>query len=240
MINVLHLYYDILNLYGENANIRAIYNNLKNSNIKVKVDYKSINDTINLDKYDIIYIGSGDEENLLLALNHLKTISKEMRKYINSNKYLFLTGNSMYMFGEYIDTLDDKVNGCVIFNYYVKYIKENKYKNASNYRISCETTSSCNLINQLVIGFQNRCGLIYNVKNPLFKTSIRNSNDLENDTEGFTYKNVYATQNIGPLFIRNPYLLDYFLSKVCKDKKLKYIVDNNSTEKIAYKKYLNL
>lgn len=240
MINILHLYYDILNLYGENGNIRALDYNLKNSNIKVKVDYKSIKDKINLDKYDIIYIGSGDEENLLIALKHLKTISKDMKKYINSNKYLFLTGNAMYMFGKYIDTLEEKIEGANVFDYNVKYIKENKYKNASNYRISCETTSSYSLINELVIGFQNRCGLIYDVKKPLFKTSIKNSNDLVNDNEGFTYKNVYATQNIGPFFIRNPYLLDYFLTKICKDKKLKYIINDNSNEKIAYKKYLNI
>ena len=33
MINILHLYYDILNLYGENANPRAIVNELKRSKI---------------------------------------------------------------------------------------------------------------------------------------------------------------------------------------------------------------
>lgn len=239
MINVLHLYYDILNLYGENGNIRAICNSLKNSNIKVKVDYKSINDSVKLDKYDIIYIGSGDEEDILLALEHLKSISKEMKNYIKSNKYLFLTGNAIYMFGKYIDTLDEKIEASGIFDYYIRYISENKFKNASNYRISCETKSTCNLINELVIGFQNRCGLVYDVKNALFKTSIRNSNDLVSDAEGFTYKNVYATMNIGPLFIRNPYLLDYLLNKVCKEKKLKYVSEENSTLKDAYKKYLN-
>ena len=42
MINVLHLYYDLLNLYGENANTRCIKEELTRSNIKVKVDLKSI------------------------------------------------------------------------------------------------------------------------------------------------------------------------------------------------------
>ena len=37
MINVLHLYYDLLNLYGENANLRSIVHNLELNNIKVKV-----------------------------------------------------------------------------------------------------------------------------------------------------------------------------------------------------------
>ena len=37
MINVLHLYYDLLNLYGENANTRCIVHNLKLNKIKVKI-----------------------------------------------------------------------------------------------------------------------------------------------------------------------------------------------------------
>ena len=35
MINILHLYYDLLNLYGENANTRCIVKNLERNNIKV-------------------------------------------------------------------------------------------------------------------------------------------------------------------------------------------------------------
>ena len=71
MINVLHLYYDLLNLYGENANTRCIKRSLELNKIKVRVDLKSINDDIDFDKYDIIYIGQGSEENLLLALNDI-------------------------------------------------------------------------------------------------------------------------------------------------------------------------
>ena len=89
MINILHLYYDILNLYGENANSRALVNELKRNKIKTTVDYKSINDKINFDKYDIIYIGSGDEENLLLALFDLEKRSESIKKYINMDKNLF-------------------------------------------------------------------------------------------------------------------------------------------------------
>ena len=72
MINVLHLYYDLLNLYGENANTRCIKHNLELNNIKCKVDLKSINDDINFNDYDFIYIGSGSEENLLLALKDIQ------------------------------------------------------------------------------------------------------------------------------------------------------------------------
>ena len=39
MINILHLYYDLLNLYGENANVRCLVNNLKRNDLLQYVDY---------------------------------------------------------------------------------------------------------------------------------------------------------------------------------------------------------
>lgn len=238
MINVLHLYYDLLNLYGENANTRCIKEELTRSNIKVKVDLKSINDKIDFEKYDIIYIGSGSEESLELALKDILKRKEDFKKYIENNKYLILTGNSMCMFGKYIDTLDKKIDALDIFKYYTKYITESVEKNtASNHRIVGEIKGKTKLIKQEIIGFQNRCDHIYDIKTPLFEVNERYSNDGTNTEEGFTYKNVYATHIIGPLLIRNPYLTDYILNNLCKTKNLKYKIEE-TTSKEAYKKYL--
>ena len=237
MINVLHLYYDLLNLYGENANTRCIVHNLELNKIKVKVDVKSIDDQIDFKKYDIIYIGSGSEDNLLIALQDLLKRKKELNEFIESNGYLLLTGNSMDMLGKYIIRDDNKIKALNIFDYYTKFINESTFKNASSDRIVGEVKASTKLIKDKIVGFQNRCDLNYNVKNPLFKVEEKYSNDLTNQNEGFNYKNVYATHIIGPLFIRNPYLIDYLLNKICNNKKLNYkSLDELSIK--AYKKYL--
>lgn len=239
MINVLHLYYDLLNLYGENANVRCIVHNLERSNIKVHVDLRSINEQINFDKYDIIYIGSGSEENMSIALADILKRKKELKKYIDSNKYLFLTGNAMDLFGKYIEQNNEKINTLDIFDYHVKYIDDKTLDNAAKDRIVGEIIATTKLIDEKVIGFQNRCDLVYNVKTPLFKTDINYSNDLKNKNEGFTYLNTYASHIIGPLFIRNPYLIDYFLNKICKEKNLEY-KKSDIEAYIAYKKYLGI
>ena len=237
MINVLHLYYDLLNLYGENANTRCIKEELTRSNIKVKVDLKSINDKIDFEKYDIIYIGSGSEESLELALEDILKRKDDFKKYIESNKYLILTGNSMDLFGKYIKTKEAKLDALDIFDYYTEYIKEASFKNASSDRIVGEIKGKTNLIKETIIGFQNRCDYVYNIKTPLLEVEEKFSNDGTNNSEGFTYKNVYATHTIGPILIRNPYLTDYILNNVCKSKKLNYKIEK-TTSKEAYKKYL--
>lgn len=237
MINVLHLYYDLLNLYGENANTRCIIHNLELNNIKVKIHYKSISDKFSLEDYDIVYIGEGSEDNLLCALDDIKRLKKQFKDYIECNKMLILTGNAMDLFGKYIEVNEEKKQALGIFDYHTKFISESTFKNASADRIVGEVHASCKLIDEKIIGFQNRCDLNYGIKSNLFKTDVKYSNDGENTKEGFTYKNVYATHIIGPLLIRNPYFTDYLLKELCKNKKLKYkSLDKDSIN--AYKKYL--
>ena len=68
---IAHLYYDLMNLYGENGNIRYLKNRLEEQDINVEVSFLSIEDEIDFNKYDMYYIGSGSEENQLLVLNDL-------------------------------------------------------------------------------------------------------------------------------------------------------------------------
>lgn len=239
MINILHLYYDLLNLYGENGNTRCLTYNLERNKIKVKVDLKSLGDKIDFTKYDLVYISSGDEEGIELALIDILKYKDDLKKYIDDNKFLILTGNAITLFGRYIDTNSQKLDALGIFDYYSKYIEKNMFKNASTDRIVGEVKAKTKLIKEEVIGFQNRCDLVYGIKTPLLKTEEKYSNDGKSTNEGFMYNNVYATHTIGPLFIRNPYLTDYILNKLCESKGLKY-KSINDTAKEAYKKYLNI
>ena len=42
MIKILHLYYDIMNMYGESANVRALMHALDKEDVKYKVDFKYV------------------------------------------------------------------------------------------------------------------------------------------------------------------------------------------------------
>ena len=68
-ITIGHLYYDLMNLYGEIGNIKVLTYHLKNQGIKVNIKNLSIDDDINFDELDLIYIGSGTNNNQLLVLD---------------------------------------------------------------------------------------------------------------------------------------------------------------------------
>ena len=65
--------------------------------------YLSINDELEFNKYDLVYIGSGTEDNLLIALKHLSKYKNDIKKYLEDNKFMLVTGNSVDMFGKKIE-----------------------------------------------------------------------------------------------------------------------------------------
>ena len=70
-MKIAYLYYDFLNLYGESGNIKIISNILKSNKIKHEILYLSLEDELDFASYDLVYIGSGTEENQIVALKHL-------------------------------------------------------------------------------------------------------------------------------------------------------------------------
>ena len=64
---IAYLYYDLMNLYGENGNIRYLEKKLKEQDIDVQIDLLSIPDKIDYKKYDFYYIGAGSEKNEILV-----------------------------------------------------------------------------------------------------------------------------------------------------------------------------
>ena len=119
-IKIAHLYYDLLNLYGEQGNILALKNAFENQNVKVEINLLSAGDNINFNKYDIFYMGSGTNQNLLIVLNDLKKHKKQLLNAIKKNKYFISTGNSHEIFGKFIEMDNAKYEGLKIFDYYAK------------------------------------------------------------------------------------------------------------------------
>ena len=101
-IVIANLYYDLLNLYGDSGNIKAIKKALESQKIKVEIINLSINDELDFEKYDFVYIGSGTEYNQTLVLNHIINYIDKITKYIENNKFFLVTGNSIELFGKYI------------------------------------------------------------------------------------------------------------------------------------------
>ena len=207
MIKVLHLYYDLLNLYGEQGNILALKRAFKNQNVEIEVDYLSVQDKIDFKKYDLVYLGSGSTENLLISLEDIKRHKKELKKYIESKKVLLATGNSYLLFGQKINNMD----ALGIFDYYA----------ASSEKMAKESLMEL-YQEKDIIGFQNREFIVNNKRNHLFKVKEGLCDNLKSEYEGYHEYNFYGTFVIGPLLIRNPHFTNILVKEIMEKNNLIY------------------
>ncbi len=205
-----YLYYDMMNLYGDSGNINVLEYHLKNQGINYEIKKLTNLDNIDFNKLDMIYIGSSTEENRKLCLEHLIKYKDDIKEFINSNKFILSTGNSLYMFGK---------NGLNIFDFNV--IEKN--------RIVKEVTTKCNFCKNDIYGFINTSDHItYGNVNNLFTN------------EGIIYNNFYGTYMIGPLLVRNYEFTTNFIKKLIlsKDKNFKFKKFNFNLDKKAYNEYI--
>ncbi len=211
-INVLHLYYNLMNLSGENGNMVAIEDALKEQKVKYSIDRLSIGDKIDFNKYHLIYIGNGSRDSQEMARQDLLKYKYKLEK-VFKNKLIIATGNSFELFGKSIDNKE-----CLGFlPFKSMYLKE--------YVVE-EKIVKTDFIDHDVISFINRNS----------ETNIKDNFFLEN--EGIHIGNFYGTYTLGPLLIRNPYLLNKFIEMVVTDAGFKYVENINTPDMQAYNEYI--
>lgn len=210
-----HLYYDLMNLYGEIGNIKVLENVLTSAGVKVEVKKLSLDDDISFDDLDLVYIGSGTEESRNIVLNDIKKYKDDINKAILNNKFFLITGNALSLFGKSLYGVD--ALNC--FNYEVS---------KSDNRIVKEVVTKTNLIKNDIYGFMNHSDIYSNLDNCLF------------DNEGIHVNNFYGSLLIGPLLARNPMFTKYFVKSLIKskDKNFKFKSFNFNLEEKAYNEYI--
>lgn len=215
-MRILHLYYDLMNLYGEYGNVAVLKKHLLDQGKEVIVDLKTINEEINFNDYDFIYCGSGTEKNQKIALEDLRKKQNSFIEAINNDKVILFTGNSMEMLGETIgnykgldivpinsEETKDRYTGDVIMN--------NKEFGE-------------------IVGFINKCTKIDQIEElALFHYEFKDSNLVDNNYEGYRYRNLFGTHVIGPILVKNPNFMRYIIKLLVKDyKEISYPYEEDS------------
>ena len=218
-MKILHLYHDIMNLYGEYANVAALKRMLENNNVACEVEKKSVTDELQLLDYDFIYVGSGTESNQKYILEHLKSYKEDLKSYIEAGKMLLMTGNSFEILGKTItDAKGKEYAGLGVFEFTT--VEQEKVRNTADAIFMFEEQddkqeSSALAREKELVGFVNKCSNICGITTPLFRVKMGLGNEDQGKTEGIVYKNFYGTHLTGPILIKNPYFLQWLASKLC-------------------------
>lgn len=209
MIKIAHLYYDLMNLYGDNGNIKALVKALESQGVKTKVDYLSVDDEIDFNSYDLFYIGPGTFNNEKIVLTYLLKYREDIRKAFYDKKFFLITGNALEMFGNTIIDGNDELEGIGILDF----VAEKRLNN-----LVSEVYAKCGFLNDYLLGFKNQDSTIEG-NNETFIDVIQGYGLTENNKkEGFMLNNFIGTYLIGPILVRNPEFLIYLAKRIIDSK----------------------
>lgn len=210
-IKILHLFHDLMNMYGDYGNVRMLKKALDDMGLAAEVDEKSVGDKLFASDYDFIYCGAGTELKRNKALETLRAEKDALQSSIEAGTRILFTGNSWEMLGKTLLTVDgDKADGLDIFGYETA---------ESDTRVTGDVIAYADFLDKPVCGFVNKCGSVSDVRTPLFgKLSMGPGNSVADKSEGFHYKNFYGTELIGPVLVKNPHFMRHILKALAGDR----------------------
>ena len=80
-IKIAHMYPELLNLYGDMGNIASLKKRAEWRNIHVEVKEYRIDEKVDFDDVDILFIGGGSDKEQLVVCNKLKEYKEDIAKY---------------------------------------------------------------------------------------------------------------------------------------------------------------
>lgn len=209
-LKVLHMYADLLDLYGDSGNMEILKYRCKMRGVECTVDKYSINSEMpDFSAYDVIYLGGGAD----LEQQHIAADLQKCRRGIaeayKKGVFLFLICGGYQLFGKYYKDADgNKIDGLGLFSYYTVAEPDRKKRCIGNIIIRTEIAGKP----VEVLGFENHGGQTKGVKTPLGSVVYGHGNCTKSTHEGYTEKNVIATYMHGPCLAKNPELSDYIIS----------------------------
>lgn len=210
-IRIIHLYPDLLNLYGDKGNIAALKTRLKLRGIDTEVvEVTSKNDDFSIEDADIIFLGGGSDREQEIVCDRLRDKAEQLKTYVENDGVLLATCGGFQILGEYYMTAGGKVEGLGVLDISAEY---NEKRLIGNVVLESE------LFTQKIVGFENHPSRTDIGKyTHLGRVVVGYGNTDDCEVEGLVYKNVVATNLHGPLLPKNPMLCDYLLNAALKGK----------------------
>lgn len=214
-IEICHLYPDVLNLYGDNGNILCLQKRLSWRGIDSAVTRLPIGETADFTKFDIFFIGGGqDFEQEVLLEDLARGKAAEIKSAIADGKTFLAICGGYQMLGRSYTTWDGLTCDFIgAIDYETKGAKE---RMIGNFAFRCGEASG----GSTVVGFENHSGRTYLGKGvqPLGMVLSGSGNNGEDGTEGVRDRNVFGTYSHGPVLPKNPAFADVILRTALERK----------------------
>jgi len=220
-LEIINMYPDILNLYGDIGNFICIKKRCEWRGIDVTVKNFTVDNEFDLKRVDMILIGGGSDNGQSIVSNHISNQRKILENFIEDGKVLLAICGAYQLFGNsYINPYNQKVPCLEIFDIETKSSKERLTGNiliSNNLNLdSFDPMNNSDLSD--IVGFENHGGRSYHNYDSLGEVEIGFGNNGQDGKEGMVYKNFIGSYLHGPLLSKNPHITDHMIFNALKNK----------------------
>lgn len=211
-LNITWCYPDILNLHGDRGNIMALEHVAKLMGVDAPVTrVNDLDDPIDFEAADILFFNVGEIKNAIAVGRALAPHADALAAYVNAGKVVFVVGTTVCAFAEQTTMLDGSVEAGL-----------------GLLKLSC-TERELVFGDDLIFtapdyGFDvngSEISLVDTHLNPgttpLGTVRYGRGND-GTKTEGARVKNLFFTNCLGPVLVKNPWLAEDLLREALKAK----------------------
>lgn len=202
-ISVGIIYPELLNMFGDIGNIKAIEKRLMWRDIGVNITKIHIDDEIDFSLFDIVYIGGGGDNEILTAKEKLYPQKDKLKEYVENDGVLLAVCSGFELISKEFHIKGEKQDGLNI-------LETKSLWNDKRFVSNVVLNTSFGM----VTGFENHNGRMdIGILNPLGEVLFGNGNNGEDKKEGVIYKNTFASYLDGPLLPKNPKLCDEIIKR---------------------------
>ena len=213
-LNIVHLYPDLLNLYGDRGNIQCLRMRCKWRGIDAQVTECNLDDKLSLASADIVLLGGGSDREQQIVCTRLQQVRPELRDYVEDGGTLIAICGGYQLLGHYYDTSEGRMEGLSLVDLYTE---QGSPRLISNIVLRNEYLPDA--LPYEIVGFENHGGRTYIGNNmPFGKVLYGHGNNGKDTCEGVLYRNVIGTYLHGPLLPKNPHVCDLLLQRALDRK----------------------
>lgn len=211
VLNICHLYPDLLNLYGDRGNVLAFTRRCQWREIDVKVIQVNLGDKISLTNIDFLFLGGGSDREQNLMAEDLAGRVQLLKEAIEDDLVVLAICGGYQLLGRYYRTLEgNEIPGLGILDLYTE---GGDSRLIGNVAVEVELGG---VVHRLV-GFENHSGRTYlGGLKPLGRVLAGHGNNSKDGFEGARYKNVFCSYLHGPLLPKNTVFTDFLISLALK------------------------
>lgn len=211
-ITIAHLLPDLLDLYGDQGNVRCLEKRCEWRGLPVKVLSILRGQSFDFSEADIVFLGDGSDRSQKLASDQLFLMKDSLKTYLENEGALLAVGGGFQLLGKEWPAESEIAEGLGVID------MTTRHKEGGKRRIVGDVVLRSSLSSLPVVGYENHEGRTFLGEGvESFGQVISSARQESSGTdahEGLLYKHVLGTYLHGPFLAKNPQIADSLLQWV--------------------------